>query len=62
MTKTIHHLQQRAIEALLETDEEEPLATQMKKRNKKRKIRIRINLDKWIPDELHLILRVKDVY
>jgi len=31
MTKTIHHFQQRAIAALLENDEEEPLTTQMYK-------------------------------
>ena len=63
MTKTAADYEKRTIEGLNETDKE------LLKMNKCKNIRmgrvndplITIDLDYWIPDELHLLLRVTDV-
>lgn len=63
MTKTTADYERRTIEGLTETDK------QLLKTDKYKNIRmgrvndplITIDLDYWIPDELHLLLRVTDV-
>ena len=63
MTKTTADYERRTIEGLTETDK------QLLKTNKYKNIRmgrvndplITIDLDYWIPDELHLLLRITDV-
>ena len=63
MTKTAADYEKRTIEGLNKTDKE------LLKMNKYKNIRmgrvndplITIDLDYWIPDELHLLLRVTDV-
>ena len=63
MTKTTADYERRTIEGLTETDK------QLLKMNKYKNIRmgrvndplITIDLDYWIPDELHLLLRITDV-
>ena len=57
-TKTIHHYTKRTMEALLETDED---ALKTEDCTQKRKGRINDPLIHWIPDELHLMLRITDV-
>ena len=63
MTKTTADYERRTIEGLSETDK------QLLKMNKYKNIRmgkvndllITIDLDYWIPDELHLLLQITDV-
>ena len=61
MTKTIHDYKKRTIEALLETDEDVPKTQDCIQKRKGRVNNPLIDLDNWIPDELHLMLRVTDV-
>ena len=63
MTKTTVDYERRTIEGLTETDK------QLLKMNKYKNIRmgrvndplITIDLDYWIPDEFHFLLRITDV-
>jgi len=63
MTKTVHDYKARTIEALLETDEDILRATDCieKRRGRLYNPLLYIDIDNWIPDELHLMLRVTDI-
>jgi len=63
MTKTIDDYKQRTIEALMETNDDILKTTDCAEKRKGRlhSPLLHISLDNFIPDELHLLLRVTDI-